>query len=98
MSARAVPARRRDGDAVPPDDVCSLDPGAALAALGGSRRSLAEDEVQSRRVVSDHNMLPPVGAKIAAQSTAMFAVILVVAAGLTFLTKQRSTRACGRRG
>jgi len=80
----------------PSDAVPSLDPGAALAALGGSRRGLTEDEVQSRRAVSGRNVLPPprrrpLGAEIASQFTNMFAVILVVAAGLTFLTYLLST-------
>ena len=68
----------------------------ALAALGSSRRGLTQDEVAARRATSGRNVLPPpprrpVLAEIVAQFTNMFAVILVVAAGLTFLTYLLST-------
>ncbi len=68
----------------------------ALAALGSSRRGLDEDEVTARRAASGRNVLPPprrraMAAEVAAQFTNMFAVILVVAAGLTFLTYLLST-------
>ena len=68
----------------------------ALAALGSSRRGLGEDEIAARRAASGRNALPPprrrpVAAEVAAQFANMFAVILVVAAGLTFLTYLLST-------
>jgi Ca2+-transporting ATPase len=100
MSDVGAARARASADVVTPlppaDAIPSLDSGAALAALGGSRRGLAEDEVQSRRAVFGRNVLPPprrrpLGAEIAAQFTNMFAVILVVAAGLTFLTYLLST-------
>jgi magnesium-transporting ATPase (P-type) len=74
----------------------SLSAGEALAALGSSRRGLGEDEVALRRSTSGRNVLPPprrrpVAAELAAQLTNMFAVILVVAAALTFLTYVLST-------
>ena len=76
---------------VPPRSLTSLDAPDVLAALGSSRRGLGEDEVMVRRRSAGRNLLPPphrrpVSAEIAAQFTSMFAVILVVAAGLTFLT------------
>ncbi|MDA8280522.1 MAG: cation-transporting P-type ATPase [Actinomycetota bacterium] len=76
---------------VPPRSLTSLDAPDVLAALGSSRRGLGEDEVVVRRRSAGRNLLPPphrrpVSAEIAAQFTSMFAVILVVAAGLTFLT------------
>ncbi len=63
----------------------------ALAALGSSRRGLGEEEVSVRRNAAGPNVLPPprrrpVAAEVAAQFANMFAVILMVAAGLTLLT------------
>jgi Ca2+-transporting ATPase len=74
----------------------SLGVGEALAALGSSRRGLGDDEILARRAASGRNVLPlprrrPVAAEVAAQFANMFAVILVVAAGLTFLTYLLST-------
>ncbi len=71
--------------------VWALDAPEALAALGSSRRGLTEDEAARRRLEGGRNELPParrpsVLAEIAAQLTNMFAVILLVSAGLTFLT------------
>ena len=69
----------------------SLDAPEVLAVLGSSRRGLDANEVVAHRQVAGRNLLPPphrrpVLAEIAAQFTSMFAVVLVVAAGLTFLT------------
>jgi P-type Ca2+ transporter type 2C len=62
----------------------------ALAALGSSRRGLSEQEVIRRRADAGPNVLPQargrsVWAELAAQVANMFAVVLLVAAGLTFL-------------
>jgi Ca2+-transporting ATPase len=70
--------------------VLSLDAAAALAALGSSRRGLGEDEAARRRAAEGPNSLPaprhrPVAAELAAQFANMFAVVLMVAGGLTFL-------------
>ncbi len=82
--------------AVPARSLTSLDASEALAALGSSRRGLGEDEIAARRAASGRNALPPprrpsVAAELAAQFTNMFAVILMIAAGLTFLTYLLST-------
>ena len=66
-----------------------MDAAAALAALGSSRRGLDEDEA-ARRASAGPNTLPRpqrrlVVAEMAAQLANMFAVVLMVAAGLTFL-------------
>jgi P-type Ca2+ transporter type 2C len=71
-------------------DVVSLAVPAALAALGSSRRGLSEQEAGQRRAVAGPNLLPQasrrsVWAELAAQLANMFAVVLLVAAGLTFL-------------
>ena len=71
-------------------EVLSLAVPAALAALGSSRRGLSEQEAGRRRAVAGPNSLPqaqrrPVWAELAAQLANMFAVVLLVAAGLTFL-------------
>jgi Ca2+-transporting ATPase len=70
--------------------VLSMDAAAALAALGSSRRGLGEDEAARRRAAAGPNTLPrprrrSVAAELAAQLANMFAVVLLVAAGLTFL-------------
>ncbi len=70
--------------------VLRLDVAAALEALGGSRRGLEEGEAARRRSAAGPNVLPrarrrPVIAELAAQLANMFAVVLLVAAGLTFL-------------
>jgi len=80
----------------PPFTVTSVDAAEALATLGSSRRGLTNDEAVAQRAASGPNVLPPpphrpVISEIAAQFTNMFAVILVVAAGLTFLTYLLST-------
>ncbi|MDA8312334.1 MAG: cation-transporting P-type ATPase [Actinomycetota bacterium] len=80
----------------PARSLTSLGADEALAALDSSRRGLTQDAVAARRATSGRNVLPPpprrpVLAEIAAQFTNMFAVILVVAAGLTFLTYLLST-------
>lgn len=67
-----------------------MDAAAALAALGSSRRGLDEEEAARRRAVAGPNTLPRpdrrgVAAELAAQLANMFAVVLLVAAGLTFL-------------
>ena len=78
------------GDVPASADVVSLGVPEALAALGSSRRGLSEQEVVRRRAAAGPNVLPPaqrrsVWAELAAQLTNMFAVVLLVAAGLTFL-------------
>ena len=93
---RAAGSGGSGGSAAPAGSLTSLGPGEALEALGSSRRGLGEDEVARRRSTSGPNALPPprrrpVAAELAAQLTNMFAVILVVAAGLTFLTYLLST-------
>ena len=70
--------------------VLSMDAAAALVALGSSRRGLSEDEAARRRAATGPNTLPrprrrSVAAELAAQLANMFAVVLMVAAGLTFL-------------
>ncbi len=71
-------------------DVVSLAVPAALAALGSSRRGLSEQQADERRAVAGPNSLPQARrrsawAELAAQLANMFAVVLLVAAGLTFL-------------
>ena len=71
--------------------VLTLDVDAALTALASSRNGLSESEVLERRRTSGANSLPPhhrrsVLLEFATQFANMFAVILAVAAGLTFLT------------
>jgi P-type Ca2+ transporter type 2C len=88
-------ALRRDDHAEPGDvpvgaDVLSASVPEALAALGSSRRGLNEQEVARRRAAAGPNVLPQargrsVWAELAAQLANMFAVVLLVAAGLTFL-------------
>jgi Ca2+-transporting ATPase len=80
----------REGTADPEAAVLSMDAAAALAALGSSRRGLDEAEAARRRCPVGPNRLPrpqrrPVVAELAAQLANMFAVVLMVAAGLTFL-------------
>jgi P-type Ca2+ transporter type 2C len=78
------------GDMPAGAEVVSLSVPEALAALGSSRRGLSEQEVVRRRVKAGPNVLPrargrSVWAELAAQLANMFAVVLLVAAGLTFL-------------
>jgi P-type Ca2+ transporter type 2C len=71
-------------------EIVSLSAPAVLAALGSSRRGLSEQEADRRRAAAGPNVLPrarrrSVWAELAAQLANMFAVVLLVAAGLTFL-------------
>ena len=71
-------------------EVVSLSAPAVLAALGSSRRGLSGQEADRRREAAGPNVLPrarrrSVWAELAAQLANMFAVVLLVAAGLTFL-------------
>ena len=71
--------------------IWSLEVASALSSLGSSRQGLDEAEAARRRESVGPNALPhqrrrPVALELAAQLTNMFAVVLVVAAGLTFLT------------
>ena len=71
--------------------VLSLDVPTALTALNSSLQGLDAEDAARRKVATGPNSLPPVhrrsiAAEIAAQFTNMFVVVLVVAAGLTFLT------------
>ena len=83
-------ARASGSPAAAGAEVLSLAVPAALAALGSSRRGLSEQEAGRRRAAAGPNSLPqarprPVWAELAAQLANMFAVVLLVAAGLTFL-------------
>jgi Ca2+-transporting ATPase len=76
-------------EAAPQAEVLCLDEDTALVSLGSSRRGLDEAEAARRRAVYGRNVLPParrrsVAAELAAQLTNMFAVVLLVAAGVTF--------------
>lgn len=76
-------------DDMPP--IQCLEAADALAGLASSRRGLDEAEAARRRAVDGPNALPrplrrPVILELAAQLTNMFAVVLLVAAGLTFAT------------
>jgi calcium-translocating P-type ATPase len=67
-----------------------MDAAAALAALGSSRRGLDAAEAARRLASAGPNTLPrprrrPAAAELAAQLATMFAVVLMAAAGLTFL-------------
>ncbi|HLI39042.1 MAG TPA: cation-transporting P-type ATPase [Streptosporangiaceae bacterium] len=88
----------RHGTATPPAaagpggagaGVLSMDAAGALGALGSSRRGLDASEAARRLAAAGPNRLPrprrrPVAAELAAQLANMFAVVLLVAAGLTF--------------
>jgi len=70
--------------------VLALEAAAALEALASSRRGLDEEEAARRRASAGPNVLPrprrrPVIAELGAQLANMFAVLLLIAAGLTFL-------------
>ena len=74
-----------------PATIPSLEVHAALAMLGTSRRGLDPADAAGRRATVGPNALPPpshrsVLTELASQLTNMFAVVLLVAAGLTFLT------------
>ena len=69
----------------------TLDVASALTSMGSSRRGLDEDEAARRLAVDGPNELPPaprrsVAAELGVQFANMFAVLLIVAAALTFLT------------
>ena len=74
--------------AVPPQ-VQSLDGAAVLASLGTSRRGLDPTEVDRRRELLGLNLLPrpkprSIATELLGQLTNMFAVVLMVASGITF--------------
>ena len=76
--------------------VPSLERQQVLAGLGSSVRGLSADEAAARRAEVGANQLPaarrrPVLAEFGAQFANMFAVVLVVAAGITFLAYALST-------
>ena|SRR5205823_6387494 len=76
--------------------VPSLERQQVLAALGSSGRGLSADEAAARRAEIGANQLPaarrrPVLAEFGAQFANMFAVVLMVAAGITFGTYALST-------
>ncbi len=76
--------------------VPSLERQQLLAGLGSSVRGLSPDEAAARRAEVGANQLPaarrrPVLAEFGAQFANMFAVVLVVAAGITFLAYALST-------
>jgi Ca2+-transporting ATPase len=70
--------------------VPSLEPQQVLAGLNSSPRGLSADEVRARRAEVGATQLPaarrrPVLAEFGSQFANMFAVVLMVAAGITFL-------------
>jgi P-type E1-E2 ATPase len=76
--------------------VPSLERQQVLAGLGSSGRGLSADEAAARRAEIGANQLPaarrrPVLAEFGAQFANMFAVVLMVAAGITFLAYALST-------
>ena len=76
--------------------VPSLEPQQVLAGLNSSPRGLSADEVVARRAEAGANQLPaarrrPVLAEFGSQFANMFAVVLMVAAGITFLAYALST-------
>jgi len=81
----SVQVQRHSMTAVP-----SLEPQQVLAGLNSSPRGLSADEVTARRAEVGANQLPaarrrPVLAEFGSQFANMFAVVLMVAAGITFL-------------
>lgn len=83
------PGAATAGTAGPWEFVVGSDPASALVALGSSRRGLSSAEAAARLRASGPNSLPrPLGRSVATQLlgqlTNMFAVVLLVAAGLTF--------------
>lgn len=91
---RDAPTAREEQDdtsSVPPDQVISLEAAAVLGRLESSPRGLEDQEASRRRNVYGPNPLPPsrgrsVLRELADQLTNMFAVVLIVSAGLTVLT------------
>ena len=76
--------------------VPSLEPQQVLAELKSSPRGLSADEATARRAEVGANQLPaahrrPVLAEFGSQFANMFAVVLMVAAGITFLAYALST-------
>ena len=76
--------------------VPSLERQQVLAALGSSGRGLSADEAAARRAEIGANQLPaprrrPVLAEFGAQFANMFAVVLMVAAGITFVAYALTT-------
>jgi P-type Ca2+ transporter type 2C len=76
--------------------VPSLEPQQVLAGLKSSPRGLSADEVMARRAEVGANQLPaarrrPVLAEFGSQFANMFAVVLIAAAGITFLAYALST-------
>jgi hypothetical protein len=86
-----VDVRERSAVAVP-----SLEPQQVLTELKSSPRGLSADEAAARREVVGANRLPtarrrPVLAELESQFANMFAVVLMVAAGITFLAYALTT-------
>ncbi len=76
--------------------VPSLERQQVLAGLGSSVRGLSADEAAARRAETGANQLPaarrrPVLAEFGAQFANMFAVVLLVAAGITFVAYALTT-------
>ncbi|MDA8302892.1 MAG: cation-transporting P-type ATPase [Actinomycetota bacterium] len=88
VALRAVGSHVLDGGGG--QGVEALEVGDALAALGTSRRGLDEAEGERRKAAVGPNSLPrpqrrSVVLELAAQLANMFAVVLMVAAGITFV-------------
>lgn len=82
-----VAARTHDGD---PSDVPGLPPEQVFTALGGSVRGLTSEEASTRLARYGPNELPaPAGRgmwrRLLSQFTDLFAVVLLIASGITFL-------------
>ena len=76
--------------------VPSLERQQVLAGLGSSGRGLSADEAAARRAETGANQLPaarrrPVLAEFGAQFANMFAVVLLAAAGITFVAYALTT-------
>ncbi len=95
----AAPDRPRptpDGQGAFGAGIARLSSAEVLAALGTSRRGLSEQEAGTRLAATGPNALPEprrrsVLAELAAQLANMFAVLLLIAAGLTFVIYFAST-------
>ncbi len=95
-SRRPRASSRRPSSRADAQVVLSLDTAGALDVLGSSRQGLDEADAARRRATVGPNALPEthrrsIATEVAAQFTNMFVVVLVVAAGLTFLTYFLST-------
>jgi magnesium-transporting ATPase (P-type) len=91
LSPVQVPEHLTTAAAVP-----SLERQQVLAGLGSSGRGLSADEAAARRAEIGANQLPaprrrPVLAEFGAQFANMFAVVLMVAAGITFVAYALTT-------